>query len=95
MIIDSHCHLDFAVLSKRLNEVINKASEVGVKYFLTICTNKQSFEKIIENSFNSNQNTILVVYYDKSGEKNYIGIKKNLGSFKLVFQKRKARLAKK
>ncbi len=48
MIIDSHCHLDFAVLSKRLNEVINKASEVGVKYFLTICTNKQSFEKIIE-----------------------------------------------
>ncbi len=34
-----------------------------------------SFEKIIENSFNSNQNTILVVYYDKSGEKNYIGIK--------------------
>ena len=34
-----------------------------------------SFEKIIEKTLNSNQKTILVVYYDNSGEKRYVGIK--------------------
>lgn len=34
-----------------------------------------SFEKIIEKTLVSNQKTILVVYYDNSGEKRYVGIK--------------------
>ena len=48
MIIDSHCHLDFDPLKKNLNEVLERAKQVGVKYFLTICTENKSFEKIIE-----------------------------------------------
>ena len=35
----------------------------------------ESFEKLIETSLKSDQNTILVVFYDKKGEKNYVGIK--------------------
>ena len=35
----------------------------------------KSFEKLIDKSLDENQNTILVVFYDRDGEKNYIGIK--------------------
>jgi len=35
----------------------------------------ESFEKLIDKSLKSDQNTILVVFYDKKGEKNYVGIK--------------------
>jgi serine protease Do len=35
----------------------------------------EDFEKIIEKSLNSSEKTILVVYYDSSGKKNYIGIR--------------------
>ena len=48
MIIDSHCHLDFDVLNSRLNEVVENADKVSVKYLLTICTNHKSFKKIKE-----------------------------------------------
>ena len=47
MIVDSHCHLDSDVLHKKLNEVVQNANKVGVKYLLTICTDNQSFEKIL------------------------------------------------
>jgi len=47
MIIDSHCHLDFDVLNNSLNQVIKRANDVGVKYLLTICTDGNSFEKIL------------------------------------------------
>ena len=47
MIIDSHCHLDFDVLNKKLDRVIKDANDVGVKTFLTICTNNKSFIKIL------------------------------------------------
>ena len=46
MIIDSHCHLDFDILNKNINSVLKNAESVGVKYFLTICTDNQSFKKI-------------------------------------------------
>ena len=48
MIIDSHCHLDFDPLKKNINDVLKGANDVGVKYFLTICTENRSFIKIID-----------------------------------------------
>jgi len=47
MIIDSHCHLDYEPLNKNISEVLKRAENVGVKYFLTICTTNSSFEKIL------------------------------------------------
>ncbi len=47
MIIDSHCHLDYEPLSKDLENVISRAEDVGVKYFLTISTEDKSFQKIL------------------------------------------------
>ena len=46
MIADSHCHLDFDNLYKKLDEVIDRARSNKVKYLLTICTTLESFEKI-------------------------------------------------
>ena len=45
--IDSHCHLDHEPLFADLDNVINRAKDIGVKKFLTICTNKKSYENII------------------------------------------------
>ena len=47
MIIDSHCHLDYEPLNKNISEVLKRAENVGVKYFLTICTTDSSFLKIL------------------------------------------------
>ena len=47
MLIDSHCHLDYDPLNNNLKQVITRAQKVGVKYFLTICTDKNSFKKIL------------------------------------------------
>ena len=47
MIIDSHCHLDYSMLYDQLDEVsVKRAEHNQVKYFLTICTTLESFEKI-------------------------------------------------
>ena len=48
MIIDSHCHLDFDKLNVNLDKIINDASNAGVKYLLTICTDNKSFNKILK-----------------------------------------------
>ena len=48
MIIDSHCHLDYEPLNSNIKSVIKRAENVGVKYFLTICTNDVSFLKILK-----------------------------------------------
>mgnify|MGYP002039700355 CR=1 FL=1 len=47
MIVDSHCHLDFDPLNKDLGKVLSRANDVGVKFFLTICTEDLSFKKIL------------------------------------------------
>ncbi len=47
MIIDSHCHLDNEKLQPRIQEIINAAGKLNVKYMLTICTDNESFYKII------------------------------------------------
>ena len=49
MIIDSHCHLDYEPLNSNIKSVIKRAEDVGVKYFLTICTTDVSFLKILKN----------------------------------------------
>jgi len=46
MIIDSHCHLDYSQLYNQLDEVLERAKDNEVKYFLTICTTLDSFDKI-------------------------------------------------
>ena len=48
MIVDSHCHLDFDPLNRELDEIIKRANNAGVKYFLTICTNDQSFKNLLK-----------------------------------------------
>ena len=48
MIIDSHCHLDYEPLNSNIKSVIKRAEDVGVKYFLTICTTDVSFLKILK-----------------------------------------------
>ena len=47
MIVDSHCHLDYAELYDQLNEVVKRAEFSQVNYLLTICTNPESFKRIL------------------------------------------------
>ena len=46
MTVDSHCHLDYSMLFDQLDNVVKRAEHNQVKYFLTICTTLDSFEKI-------------------------------------------------
>ena len=45
--IDSHCHLDHEPLLSNLESVISRSKEVGIKKLLTICTNFDSFDRIL------------------------------------------------
>ena len=45
MLVDSHCHLDY-FSEDECDEIINRAVNSGVKYFMTIGTNRESFKKI-------------------------------------------------
>ena len=47
MIIDSHCHLDYEPLNQNLDKILDRASNSGVKLLLTICTQDESFKKIL------------------------------------------------
>ena len=44
--IDSHCHLDHSPLYEKLDEVVNRAQLIGVKFLLTISTSLKSFETV-------------------------------------------------
>jgi len=46
--IDSHCHLDHEPMYSDLKNVLIRSKESGVEKILSICTTKNSFEKIIE-----------------------------------------------
>ena len=48
MIVDSHCHLDFEPMSKSLEEVLDRASKIGVKYLLTISIKDEGFKNILD-----------------------------------------------
>ena len=55
MIVDSHCHLDYAKLYSQLDDIVNRAIKNDVKMLLTICTTLDSFKKIelIINKYNN------------------------------------------
>ena len=44
--IDSHCHLDHTPLLENLSDVISRSKAIGITKLLTICTTKDSFERI-------------------------------------------------
>ena len=44
--IDSHCHLDREPLINDINEVIERAKNVGIEKILTICTTNKNFTDI-------------------------------------------------
>ena len=46
--IDSHCHLDHEPMYGDLSNVISRSKQVGLEKILSICTTKESFEKIIK-----------------------------------------------
>ena len=46
--IDSHCHLDHEPLISNLDQILERAKEVGINKILTICTTLDSFIKIKE-----------------------------------------------
>lgn len=46
MLIDSHCHLDFDVLSGDLDGVLARAEEAGVSHMVTISTRFSTFPRV-------------------------------------------------
>ncbi len=46
MLVDSHCHLNFEQLSSQLDDVVERAREVGVGHMLTIGTKLREFEAV-------------------------------------------------
>ncbi|MCM8783658.1 MAG: YchF/TatD family DNA exonuclease [Candidatus Omnitrophica bacterium] len=48
MLIDTHCHLDFSEFDKDRDEVINRAKDRGVKYFINVSSDYSSNLKSLE-----------------------------------------------
>ncbi len=46
MLVDSHCHLDFADFDAERDAIITRAHEAGVGLMVTICTRVKQFERI-------------------------------------------------
>ena len=72
-LIDTHAHLDFPVLYSRLDEVLKNAMENDVKRIVTICTNLNKINKIIEISKNHKEvfHTVGVHPNEVLRDKNY------------------------
>jgi len=48
MFVDSHCHLEMEDFEKDRNEVIEKSLREGLRYMLTVGTDKTYFKKVFE-----------------------------------------------
>jgi TatD DNase family protein len=48
MIIDSHCHLEYEPMASNLEEVVKRGVNNNVKFFLSISTTDDSYEKILK-----------------------------------------------
>ncbi len=48
MIIDSHCHLDYEPMFSNLNEVVERAKKIGVKFMLTISVTDKKYNVILD-----------------------------------------------
>lgn len=47
MLVDSHCHLDYADFAEEgVSEIVNRARSAGVRHMMTICTQIAQFDKI-------------------------------------------------
>ena len=47
-LVDSHCHLDFPEFEGHLDDVIKRASNAGVHFMMTICTQLSKFEQVLD-----------------------------------------------
>ncbi|WOC14632.1 TatD family hydrolase [Pseudochrobactrum sp. MP213Fo] len=47
MLVDSHCHLDFADFSEERDAIIQRALDAGVEKMVTICTRVKKFDQIL------------------------------------------------
>ncbi|MBM3572990.1 MAG: TatD family deoxyribonuclease, partial [Alphaproteobacteria bacterium] len=46
MLVDSHCHLDFADFGGELDEIVARAGRAGVGVMVTICTKVTEFDRV-------------------------------------------------
>ena len=78
-LIDTHAHLDFPELYNRLDEVLKNALENGVKRIVTISTNLNKIDKIIEISKNYKE-----VYHTVGVHPNEVFKDKNNSNYEMI-----------
>ena len=78
-LIDTHAHLDFPQLYNRLDEVLKNALENGVKRIVTISTNLNKIDKIIEISKNYEE-----VYHTVGVHPNEVLKDKNNSNYEMI-----------
>ena len=78
-LIDTHAHLDFPELYNRLDEVLTNALENGVKRIVTISTNLNKIDKIIEISKNYEE-----VYHTVGVHPNEVLKDKNNSNYEMI-----------
>jgi TatD DNase family protein len=47
MLVDSHCHLDFADFEGELDDIVTRASAAGIGHMLSICTHVTRFDAVL------------------------------------------------
>ncbi|MBT4932716.1 MAG: TatD family hydrolase [Rhodospirillaceae bacterium] len=47
MLVDSHCHLDFPEFADDMENIVERAADVGVNHMLSICTYVTKFEQVL------------------------------------------------
>ena len=47
MLVDSHCHLDFPDFAEELDDVVQRARDVGIGRMVTICTRVRKFDQVL------------------------------------------------
>jgi len=78
-LIDTHAHLDFPELYNRLDEVLKNALENGVERIVTISTNLNKIDKIIEISKNYKE-----VYHTVGVHPNEVLKDKNNSNYEMI-----------
>ncbi len=78
-LIDTHAHLDFPELYDRLDEVLKNALENGVKRIVTISTNLNKIDKIIEISKNYEE-----IYHTVGVHPNEVLKDKNNSNYEMI-----------